>query len=281
MPFSLESLAALATILGTIVSVLALLQSREWLLLISLLVIGLSILATLYARKQRLALDAAWTVIEGYSIDCLNIANLRRRVKRTLFVQEAEQTARIEGEDLEITWRYAGYCKAGTESAIEFTLNSESNTAFGNLDCAAYDLRNDPGMSHRIQPLLVGPEGLSKRISVPFLKPLAVNEPFEVMLKCTLPRCIKAGVSYYASVLAFAQDRVGQCEGRLIFAGAAPSWLRVYESSLQEPARLVKTLAPSREEPGLTEYLDVAEGRPGQSARVYMFWRDPASVGRR
>src|ERR1700733_5621213 len=128
MPFSLETLAALATIVGTIVSALALIQSRAWLLLISLLVVCLSILAVLYARRQRLALDAASTVIEGHSIDALNIGNLRRRLNRTLFVQEVQQTARIEGEDLEITWRYSGYCNAKSESSIEFTINSESNT---------------------------------------------------------------------------------------------------------------------------------------------------------
>ena len=107
MPLSLESLAALATIIGTVISILALLQSRAWLLLISLLIVGLSVLAVLYARKQRLALDATSTVIEGHSIDALNIGNLRRRVNRTLVVLEAQHTARIEGEDLEITWRYS------------------------------------------------------------------------------------------------------------------------------------------------------------------------------
>ena len=274
MPFSLESLAALATIVGTIVSALALLQSRAWLLLISVLIVCLSILTVLYARRQRLALDAASTVIEGHSIDALNIGNLRRRVNRTLFVQEVQQTATIDGEDLEIRWRYSGYCKAARESAIEFTLNSENNTAFGKLNCIAFDLRHDPEMSHGIQPLLVGPEGLSKRISVPFLKPLSSSQPFDVMLRCTLPRCIKAGFSYYASVLQFAQDRVARCEVRLIFAGIAPSWLRVYESTLQKPAALVKSLPPLRQEPGFCEYLDVAEDRQGQSARVYMFWRD-------
>src|SRR5580698_9632165 len=175
MPFSLESLAALATIVGTIVSVLALLHSRAWLLLISLLVVCLSILAVLYARKQRLALDAASTVIEGHSIDALNVANLRQRVNRTLFVQEAQHTAMIEGEDLEITWRYSGYCKARSESSIEFTINSENNTSFGRLNCTAYDLGHDPEMSHGIQPRLIGPEGLSKRVLVAFLKPLTAN----------------------------------------------------------------------------------------------------------
>lgn len=276
MPLSLESLAALATIIGTVISALALLQSRAWLLLISLLIVCLSILAVLYARKQRLALDATSTVIEGHSIDALNIGNLRRRVNRTLVVLEAQHTARIEGEDLEITWRYSGYCKARSESAIEFSVNSENSTAFGRLNCTAYDVGNDPEMRYGIQPLLVGPEGLSKRISVPFLKPLSANQPFEMVLKCTLPGCIKAGFSYYASVLSFAQDRVGRCEVRLIFVGAAPSWLRVYESTLQKPAALLKSLAPSRKEPGLCEYIDVAEDRQGRSARVYMFWRDTA-----
>jgi hypothetical protein len=276
MQFSLESLAALATIVGTIVSILALVQSRAWLVLTSLIVVCLSIATVLYARKQRLVLDAASTVIEGHSIDALNIANLRRRVNRALVVQKAQHTAKIEGEDLEITWRYSGYCKAKSESAIEFSVNSENSTAFSKLNCAAYDLGHDPEMRHGIQPLLVGPEGLSKRISVPFLRPLSVNQPFEVMLKCSLPRCIKAGFSYYASTLSFAQDRVARCEVRLTFVGVAPSWLRVYESTLQKPASLVKSLAPSRQEPGLCEYIDVAEDRPGQSTRVYMFWRDSA-----
>jgi hypothetical protein len=95
-----------------------------------------------------------------------------------------------------------------------------------------------------------------------------------MMLKCTLPRCIRVGVGYYASILSFAQDRVRRCEVRLIFVGAAPAWLRVYESTLQKPATLVKSLAPSLRDQGLCEYVDIAEDRPGQSARVYIFWRD-------
>src|SRR5579862_5430628 len=97
MQFSLESLAALATIAGLIVSILALFQSRAWLVLTSLLVACLAAGAVVYARKQRLAVVTASTVIEGQSIDSLNIANLKRRVNRTFVVQKAEHTARIEG----------------------------------------------------------------------------------------------------------------------------------------------------------------------------------------
>jgi len=274
MPFPLESLAALATIAGTVISVLALLHSLAWLVLTSLLVVGVSVVASLYARRERLALNAAFTTVEGYSIDSLNMANLRRRVNRTFIIQEARHTARIEGEDLKITWAYSGYCRADREAAMEFSIDADRTTPFEKLDCVAYDLGHDPDMTHPIRPLLVGTEGISKKISVPFLEPLKADQPFSLLLKCTLPGCLKKGFGYYTSTLSFAQDRVRSCTVHLIFVGPAPAWLRVYESTPHSPARLVKSLAPSRQEPDLCEYLDVVEGRQGQSARVYAFWRD-------
>jgi len=112
MQFSLESLAALATILGTGLSILALIKSRDWLICMSLPLIGVAIIAGLYARKERLAIKSSTVTIEGYSIDTLTAANLKRRVNRSLIIQEAHHTARIEGEDLHIEWTYAGYCRA-------------------------------------------------------------------------------------------------------------------------------------------------------------------------
>lgn len=274
MPYSLESIASLATIVGVVVSVLALLQSRAWLVLISLFFICLSISATLYARRERHALNAASTVIEGRSIDSLNIANQQRRLNRTLVIQDAHHTARIEGEDLKITWRYSGYCKASRESAIEFSIDSDDNIAFDKLDCAAYDMGHDPHMAHSIRPVLIGTEGISKKLSVPFLEPLKANQSFDVLLKCTLPRCVKAGFGYYTSTLSFVQDRVGRCTVHLIFIGAAPSWMRVYESTPPRPTTLLRTLPPVLREPGVFEYVDIAEDRQGQSARVYLFRRD-------
>jgi hypothetical protein len=255
-------------------SVLALLQSRAWLVLTSLFFVGLAIAAGLYARRERLARDAASTVIEGYSIDSLNMANLRRRLDRDFIVQEADHTARIEGEDLQITWKYSGYCRAGRASAFDFSVDSGAGTSFDDLNCVAYDLGHDRDMVREIRPLLIGPEGISKKISVPFLEPLKADQSFGVLLKCTLPRCVTVAAGYYTSTLSFAQDRVRRCTVRLIFVGTPPSWVRVYDCAPPHAAVLLKTLAPLRKEPGFCEYVDVAENRKGQSARVYMFWRD-------
>lgn len=274
MSYSLEALAALATILGTTISVVALLQSRAWLILTSLLFVGLAIGAGLYARRERLARDAASNVIEGHSIDSLNVANLRRRLDREFVVQEADHTARIEGEDLHIAWKYSGYCRTGRASAFNFSIDSGAGTSFDDLNCVAYDLGHDPDMAREIRPLLVGPEGISKKISVPLLEPLQANQPFGVLLKCTLPRCVTAGIGYYTSTLSFSHDRVRLCTVRLIFVGSEPIWMRVYDCSHQRAPVLLKSLMPSRQEPGICEYIDVVEDAPGQSARVYLFRRD-------
>jgi hypothetical protein len=274
MPFSLETLAALATILATAISVLALVQSRAWLVMTSLFFVGLAIAAGIYARRERLARNAASTVIEGYSIDSLNMANLRRRLDRKYVVQDADHTARIEGTDLKITWKYSGYCRSGQASAFDFSIDSGAGTSFEDLNCVAYDLGHDPQLARSIRPLLVGPEGVSKKISVPFLEPVAADQPFGVLLKCTLPQCITAGIGYYTSTLSFAQHHVRRCTIRLEFVGVAPAWMRVYDCSRPRAPVLIKSLAPTRQEPGLCEYIDVVEDIPGQSARVYMFWRE-------
>jgi hypothetical protein len=274
MQFPLNALAAWATVVGTIVSILALVQSKAWLVLIGLAFVGIAIAAILYGRSRRIALESASTMIEGLSIDSLNIANLRRRINRTFAIQEARHTARIEGEDIEITWEYSGYCKASSATMMKFSIDSESGVSFEDLKCVAFDLGCDPHMKHAIRPLLLGADGLSKKVSVPFLEPLSSNQPFKLLLKCTLPRCITPGSGYYTSTLSFAQRKVPHCEVRLIFVGAPPTWVRVYEASTGKPATLVKTLPPSRQKAGLSEYVDISEDRRGQSARVYMFWRD-------
>jgi hypothetical protein len=274
MRFSLEPLASLATIVGTVVSILALMQSSVWLVVGGIAFASIGIAVVLYARAKRQMLNSASTVIEGYSIDSLNIANLRRRVNRTFVIQDAHHTARISGENLEITWKYSGFCRTKRETAMEFSVDSEAGTPFARLDCIAFDLGNDPCMTHAIRPVLIGSEGLSKKISVPFLEPIKANQSFSILLKCTLAGCVKGGFNYYTSTLSFLQDRVPRCTVELVFAGPAPTWMRVYESTLHHPAELVKTLAPSRQDPGLCEYLDVVEDREGRSARVYTFWRD-------
>jgi hypothetical protein len=274
MQFSLESLAALATIIGTAVSILPLIHSRNWIVLTSLPLVCVAIVAGLYAGRDRRIVKSTPVTIEGQSIDCLNVANLRRRVNRTLGVQEAEHTARIEGEDLKIEWIYSGYCRARRESVMEFSIEAERTVPFDRLECVAYDLGHDPSMAHKISPLLIGTDGISKKISVPFLEPLRRKQPFRVMLKCTLPGCMPPGLGYYVATLSFAQARVRRSTIRLIFAGPAPVWVRVYECAPARPPTLLKTLAPLREGHGEHEYLDVVEDADGQSARVYAFWRD-------
>lgn len=116
-----------------------------------------------------------------------------RRLYREFVVQSADHTARIEGEDLKITWKYSGYCRSDRASAFDFSIDSGTGISFQELNCVAYDLGHDPDMVREIRPLLVGPEGISKKISVPLLEPLKADQTFGLLLKCTLPRCVTTG----------------------------------------------------------------------------------------
>jgi hypothetical protein len=269
----LQSLTSWTAVIAPIVTLVGLVQSRGWLAGLGALFASASIIALIYARSQRLRVDAAAIEIEGISIDSLNAANLRRRVSQNFAIQTIHQIVTVEGADLEISWRYAGYCRADEASAFEFSVDSENSIPFSELDCFGYDLKSDPGKQHRIQPLLIGPDSISKKIAVPFLEPLRAQQPFDIVLNCRLPKTFKPGLAYYTSTLSFDQDTVGECTVRLIFRGQQPDWVRVYECEAGGSPRLLRTLSPLREQTESTEYLDVAKDRNGQSARVYLFRR--------
>ena len=266
-----DSLSFWSSIIGTAVAVFGFVGSSMWLAVTGLLLAAASVAALLYAGKQRERIKRATVAIQGRSIDALNVASLNRRLNRSLIVQEAEQVVTVSGEDMTFTWRYSGYCRAYRETAIEFSVDTESQIPFERLECFAYDLRRDPKRMHRIRPVLRGPDGLSKKVSVPLLQPLSAREAFSVLLTCTLPGCIKSGIEYYSSTLSVAQDRIQTSTVRLIFLGERPLWLRVYECRASGAVTLLRDLAPSRVTPQLVEYADAATDVPAESARIYVF----------
>lgn len=269
-----DTLAFWTTILGTIVALFGVIQSVSWFAGIGAVLITGSIFSIGYGKKQRQLLNQAGHRVEGRSIDSLNLASLRRHLNRTLIIQDAQNTATIRGEDLTVFWDCTGYCKVEGGSAIEFSIDTDNNIPFNELRCFAYDLQNDPGRKHRIRPLLMGPDGMSKKIAIPFLAPLAAQEPFRIELTCELPGCMKAGLEYYTASLSFDQDRLHQYGVRILFEGDRPEWLRVYEFAPSGAPKLLRDVAPMSVDEARTVYRDLAEDLPAQSARVYFFRRD-------
>lgn len=268
-----ESVTLWATVIGTALTVVGLVQSRTWLTAISLPVVIASIALAIYAKRQRQFVTAAEVRVDDVNIDSLNVANLRRRLNRSLVIQEADHFAMIDGQNLTVTLRYAGYCRAKRETAIEFSIDTDNNIPFERLDCVAFNLGGDPRLAHQIRPLLVGPDGISKKLAVPLLRPLASGEPFSVMLTCKLPGCMNGGTEYYTSTVSFDQPQIRRFRVRLKFLRLRPDWLRVYQCDPSGDAKLVKALRPAWEGAGVTEYLDFDEDMPAQSARIYVFRR--------
>lgn len=268
-----DSVAFWMTVLGTLVEFFGVFQARAWLAVIGALIVVGSIAALAYARRQRELVKSAVLKINGRSIDSLNVAGLRRQPNRSLVVQRVENTAVIDGEDLTIFWKCDGYCRARREGSMEFSIDADANIPFANLDCIAFDLRRDPRKHHAIRPILIGPDGMAKKIAVPFLAPLAAKEAFSVLLKCKLPGCMKAGIDYYTATLSFAQDTVPSFVVKLRFDRGRPRWVRVYECRPTGTVSLLRDLRPAAGSAETQEYVDVDENVPGASARVYLFQR--------
>jgi hypothetical protein len=233
-------------------------------------VASVSAAAVIYARRKERLLQSARLNIEGLNLDCLSIANLRRRLNRSLVVDRAFHVAIINGCDLDVAWQYDGFCRSQCETRIEFSIDSENNVPFEDLDCFAFDLHNDPERLQPIRPTLIGSDGVSKKISVSFLQPLTLQQPFSTLLHCTLPGCITTGVQYYTSSLSFDQRSVESAPVHLIFVKCRPEWVRVYESRKGGMA-LARELRPFRDDGATCEYVDMAQNVPGQSARVYLY----------
>jgi hypothetical protein len=268
-----DSLAYWSSILGTALGLLGFIESTGWLAIASLAVLTASIAVLFYARQQRLRLRLATVRIEGRSIDSLNLANLRRRLNRSLVVQEADQVVTIDGDDASATWRYRGYCQASREFAVQFSIDAETYIPYERLECSAYDLTHDPKRLHRIRPVLLGPDGLSKKLAVPFLEHVSARQPFDILLECRFPHSMESGIEYFASTASVAQDRIPACSVRLIFLNDPPAWLRVYECDASGKTMLLKDLRPSRDTTGPIEYADLATNVSAQTARIYMFQR--------
>jgi hypothetical protein len=243
------------------------------------LVVFQSISVLLYANKQRQLLKSAGLRVAGRSIDCLNAASLRRRLNRSLVIQRVENLAVIDGDGVALTWKCSGYCKGDRESVIEFSVDADANIPFNEFDCFAYDLKVDPRRQHRIQPILLGPDGISKKIAVPFLSPVSALDPFNILLKCNMSGCMNWGVDYYTTTLSFEQKHVPSYALRLIFMHDLPTWLRVYEYRNGGEVSLLKDLRPVRNDTEGCEYLDAGTDVPANSARIYVFSR-PAPIAK-
>jgi len=211
--------------------------------------------------------------LSGRAIDSLNMANLLRHENRSLMVETSENSAIISGADIVISWRCEGRCRADHESAIEFSIDSDSRLPYDAIGCLAYDLGNDPKQQHRIRPILVGPDGISKKISIPFLRPLSKNERFSVLVTSALPGCMRYGIDYYTATFSFSQPEAVRCIIHLVFLDERPAWVRVYDQDASGRVTELGDLRPTSVHAKKTEYREVMPNASPRSARVYLFER--------
>src|SRR5580698_10346704 len=97
-----DSVAFWATVVGTLTGVFGLFESAAWIAAIGALIASCSVGTLIYAARQRAVVKSAALKVGNRSIDSLNLASLHRRLNRSLVIQQADNLAVIDDEDLSV-----------------------------------------------------------------------------------------------------------------------------------------------------------------------------------
>ncbi len=89
--------------------------------------------------------------------------------------------------------------------------------------------RKIPQRLHKIRPMLVGSDGLSKKIAVPFSEAAPLTTTIQYSSQLPLTWVHGTGVRYFTSTLSFDQRSISRLAVHLVFARSAPAWIRVYD----------------------------------------------------
>ena len=274
MSQAVESIALWSEIIGEVVAVYSMIESHTAKTLLGALFFSTSILLTFRIFNLKKYIKTTNTVIGDKKIDALNVANIVKKVNTSLKIQEATHLIKVHGKNLFLTFEYSGYCKSKEgESGFVYSIDSDVNIPFEKLTCYGFDLLNDPRRKHKISPLLLGPDGLTKRVGLPFISHLSEGDPFHVVLFCELPGCMKFGKDYVTSTLAFDDDKgIKKFSVKIEFVENHPKWVRLYDATSGEP-RLVKDLKPARTKARSVFYEENYQNIESQKALVYLFER--------
>jgi len=142
---------------GFLLSIYGLIENKSYILLfgVSSSIIAIYFGYRLIKEKQRYS--KANIEIEGHRIESLNLANITRRQNKTLFIQQAKHIATISGVDLALEFDYSGYCsKNSHENGVDFSVDSDVNIEFRDMQIYGFDLKDDPNRLHEIKPILTG-----------------------------------------------------------------------------------------------------------------------------
>lgn len=274
MTYNKENISLFIGVAGFLLSFYGLIENKLYILLfgVSSYIVAICFAFKLTKEKQRYS--KANIEIEGHRIESLNLANITRKQNKTFFIQQAKHIATIRGLDLVLEFDYSGYCSKGSqESGIDFSVDSDVNIEFRDIQLYGFDLINDPNRLHKIKPFLTGSEGMTKKIKLPFMSPIKKGEAFHVSLISHLHNCMKYGKDYITATLSFGDSlRVADFSVELVFVNDHPNWVRVYDTTTGN-TQLLKNLSPSSSNEERVIYNDHYKDMNSKTALVYFFER--------
>jgi len=266
-------LSVILSVLSVILALYSFIDGKKWIALILGVtsVAAIFIALKLYSEKKRN--KKSNIVIENTRIESLNLANLARLKNSTLKVDTAIHRNYINGNDLAIEFEYSGICTCDDgESGITFSVDCDSNLGFEQMNWYGYDLIVDTNKTHKIHPKLLGAEGLTKKVMLPFAKKIIKYGKFHTSFRVTLPGCMKTGKDYVTATFSFNKLPIDTVIIELWFMDLYPKYVHLYDVT-NGVSTLEKELIPTNQISNKICYVDNINNLNPETALVYYFER--------
>lgn len=233
--------ANICTIINFIFTLTSYLLKKDILMSLSIFLFFV-IFTIFYCYKK---VHKKFITIENKKIDILPLIDPIKKEDHTLIPKHIIHKHIVANEEVTFLYYYEGICiSKNGEDNIVFNIGAEEYIPFNELKCFAYDLKNDIHKEMKISPILIGDDGLSKKIKINFLHKLEYSDNFKILFVYSFPHCLKFGKDYISVYMSYYKKTIDVFINEIIFKDIKPLYVKVYDIH-NKKAHYTETLKPN------------------------------------
>lgn len=164
---------------------------------------------------------------EDLRIDCVSFLQQIAKINRDIELHKILIDYRINCNDCWADKRLEGKCYAKQYSTYEFSIASTVIKKYDDVYCVGYDLNYSP--DKEIRPILISPDGFSKRLSMQLNRSLHKGENFSIRLRYITYGVMTGEKRYLVSSFNYKKVALDEYSITFTFDENIPKEIRVYK----------------------------------------------------
>lgn len=163
---------------------------------------------------------------ENIRIDCTNFLTQITKRNRSIIPHKILINYYIDDNNCLSDKILEGKCNSESYSTYEFSIASTIIKKYDDTYCVGYDLNCNPAIE--IRPILISPDGFSKRLSLQLNKSLHKNETIKIRIKYKTYGIMSGDIRYLVSSFNYRKIELDEYNISFHFNKRTPDNIRVY-----------------------------------------------------